>query len=426
MRQSDRQRRDARSGHEIVEHLFRHEYGRILASLLHEFGFENLRAAEDSIQEAFLRALRIWPLRGLPDNPAAWLHRVARNCTVDQLRRQGRTQGSSSDSPAKGGYSAIADASVSRNLEGTDSDLLAMMFACCSRSIPPDAQVAIILKWLSGFSTREISKALLQSEDTVAQRISRARRKLQQDSMKLILPSRRELMQRLPVVQQALYLLFNEGYTSSHGDALLRRELCFEAIRLTEKLLDSATTAQPSTFALMALFCFHAARFDTRIGGASGLLLLADQDRTRWDRRLVARGAEALKQASTGTELSRYHLEAGIASCHMAARSFAETNWKQIIYLYEQLLRLTDSPVVALNYATAVSYHRGTEAASSILSDLAGNPRIEGYYLYWAVQADFARRSGDSENATLFYRKAIELTENEAERSFLKGRLKSY
>lgn len=407
----------------LVEHLFRHEYGRILATLLKQFGAQNIKLAEDAIQEAFLRALGNWPLKGTPENPGGWLQRVAGNAVIDYLRKS-RTQSS-----GRGGFTESAgegnhpDSSSHHFVGEVQDDLLAMMFSCCSPLIPVESQVIVSLKWLSGFSTRDISKALLESEDVVSQRISRARGRMARSRIKPEIPSGRELYSCLPSVQQVLYLLFNEGYASSQSERLIRRELCFEAIRLTRHLLDCRETAQPSTYALMALFCFHAARLDTRLSDANELLLLADQDRRKWDRVLIAQGTYALRRARSGDELTRYHLEAGIASCHAAARTFDETNWEQIAALYEQLQQITRSPVVSLNYATAISYRDGLPEAEAVIARLQGNKKLERYYLYWAVLADFARRRRGFQEAIGFYRRALTLSDNVAERSFLERRL---
>jgi RNA polymerase sigma-70 factor (ECF subfamily) len=395
----------------------------MLASLLREFGLSSFKSAEDAIQEAFLRALGAWPLKGTPDNPGAWLQTVARHAMIDHLRKSACTSMNTQqnmntdDSPTDTAEESTVFAHEIKN------DVLGMMFACCSATIPESSQIILILKWVSGFSTREIGSAILEKEDTISQRLSRARKRLQEYGGELKVPTGAELRLRLPVVQQAIYLLFNEGYTASHSDTLIRRELCTEAIRLTQYLLDCRSTAEPSSHALMALFCFHAARLDSRVNAANELHLLSEQNRSEWNFSLIERGSAELEKAGSGTVLSRYHLEAGIASCHAAAKSFEETDWEGIVFFYEQLLAISRSPVVLLNYAIALSYRDGLPAANSILNELAGNSKVEDYHLYWAAKADFARRQHEFDLAEGFYAKALELTSNQVECAYLKRRL---
>ncbi len=408
-------------GGNLVEHLFRHQHGKILSTLLREFGVENAKQVEDATQEAFLKALSTWPLRGAPENPSGWLQRVARNAAIDQFRRQGRSRRLTA---VDAGQTSHVDSEPTAAFVGEVADnLLATMFACCAAEIPERSRAVIILKWLSGFSTREIARALLESESAVAQRLSRARQKLQESGGALMVPTGKELTARLPVVQQALYLLFNEGYSSSQPDALVRKELCEEAMRLTSSLLEHPACAETSTHALMALFCFHAARLATRQGGAYELLLLSEQDRGKWNKALIARGMEALRNAGRGSELSRYHLEAGIAACHIAAGSIESTNWREISYLYRELHRLTHSPVVALNLAIAVSYDQGTDAGQAVLKELVDEARLDNYCYYWAVAADFERRDGNLAGAVGLYERAHAMATNNVERQFLAGRI---
>src|SRR5262245_53409905 len=299
---------------ELVEHLFRHQAGEMLATLTHIFGLENLDLAEEVVQEALLQALRQWPFQGIPDNPRAWLVRAARNKALDLLRRQASLHRKEPELERRlrerQARTHAAHPPLAPELE---DEQLAMIFVCCDPVLPSDARVALTLKAVSGFSVAEIARAFLSEEPTIAQRLVRAKRRIQEAGIKLALPSPVHIPSRLDSVLQVLYLLFNEGYAAHTGENLVREDLCVEAIRLAQLLASRSDTSLPKVHALLALFYLQAARLETRVDGAGNLLLLAEQPRAQWDQALLARGVEHIEHAAQGAELSEYHLQAAIA-----------------------------------------------------------------------------------------------------------------
>ncbi len=409
---------------ELVEHLFRHQAGQMLATLTHIFGLENLDLAEEVVQHALLQALRLWPFRGIPDNPRAWLIRAARNKALDLLRRQAMLRGKEHELEQRlrerQERQDVADPPEAGELE---DEQLAMIFVCCDPALPAEARVALTLKAVSGFSVAEIARAFLSEETTIAQRLVRARRRIREAGITLALPSLAEIPRRLDSVLQVLYLLFNEGYGAHTGEDLVREDLCGEAIRLAQLLTSRPDTSQPKVHALLALFYSHAARFQTRVDGEGNLLLLAEQERSRWDQALLARGVAHLEQAAQGDELSEYHLQAGIAAVHATSASYDETDWTRLVGLYDQLLALSPSPVVALNRAIARSMVEGSEVALASLDELGAEPAMKNYYLLPAVRADFLRRLGRGAEAAACYREALACPCTEPERRYLLGRI---
>jgi RNA polymerase sigma-70 factor (ECF subfamily) len=409
---------------ELVEHLFRHQAGHMLATITHIFGLANLDLAEEVVQDALLQALRLWPFQGIPDNPRGWLVRAARNKALDVLRRQTTLRSKLPELEKRWSerQSQLDVAEPSAETELADEQL-AMMFACCAPALPSEARVALTLKAVSGFSVAEIARAFLSDESTIAQRLVRAKRRIREAGITLGLPSPGEISGRLDTVLQALYLLFNEGYGAHSGENLVREDLCGEAIRLAQLLASRADTGQPKVHALLGLFYLQAARLGARVDGEGELLLLADQERTRWDQDLLALGVSQLGRAAQGNELSQYHLEAAIAVVHATSRSFAETDWAQLVALYDQLLALAPSPVVALNRAIAQSMVDGPEAALVSLERLSREPALKNYHLLPAVRADFLRRLGRRAEAAACYQEALRYPCTEPERRFLLRRI---
>jgi RNA polymerase sigma-70 factor (ECF subfamily) len=400
----------------LVEHLFRHEAGRMIAGLGRRLGSAHLDLAEEAVQDALLLALRQWPFVGVPENPAAWLSRTARHCALDRLRRRAAFA-RATDRLAELVPRVAALPEPDEQLD----DQLAMIFACCHPALPSEGRVALTLKVVCGFSTAEIARAFLIDETTMAQRIVRAKRLLRETSAEFAVPPPNELAERLDSVLQVLYLLFNEGYSAHQGEDLVRHDLCNESLRLALMLTNRADTAQPKTHALVALLCFHASRLPARVDGAGELLRLADQDRSQWDRRFMFAGLRHLDRASEGNEMSAYHIEAGIAAIHAQAESDAATNWPQILWLYDRLMECRPSPVVALNRAVAVARVEGAERG---LAELAAmNGELPKYYLLHAVRADLHRQLGHDTKAAEHYRAALDCTCTEPERRFLSLRL---
>jgi RNA polymerase sigma-70 factor (ECF subfamily) len=409
---------------ELVEHLFRHQAGQMLATLTHIFGLENLDLAEEVVQEALLQALQHWRFHGIPDNPRAWLIRAARNKALDLLRRQAMLRRKEPELEERlkerQEQQEVADPPEAWELA---DEQLAMIFVCCDPALPSEARVALTLKAVSGFSVAEIARAFLSEEPTIAQRLVRAKRRIREAGITLALPSRAEIPGRLDSVLAVLYLLFNEGYGAHTGEDLVREDLCGEAIRLAELLASRPDTGIPKVHALLALFYFHAARLQSRVDGEGNLLLLAEQQRSQWDQALLARGVEHLEQAAQGDELSEYHLQAGIAAVHATSTSFAETDWPRLLELYDQLLALAPSPVVALNRAIAQSMVEGPQAALTSLDALSAEPAMKNYYLLPAVRADFLRRLGRGDEAAACYHEALTYPCTEPERRYLLRRI---
>src|SRR6266511_3941370 len=409
---------------QLVEHLFRHESAKMVATLTRIFGIEHLNLAEDVVQEALGRALQTWPYRGIPENPSAWIMRASRNLALDVIRREKVFRGKEAEIARlveAGGSSASQAMSFSEN-EIAD-DRLRLIFLCCHPVIPPEAQVALALKTLCGFSVTEISRAFLTTEAAIAKRLTRAKQKIQEARVPYEIPAGEELARRLDGVLQSLYLLFNEGYKASSGDNLVREELCREAIRLTELLAQHPAGNQPKTHALLALMLLNASRIPTRVDSEGNLLRLKEQDRTRWDQAMIARGMSHLHQSAAGEALSEYHLQAGIAACHATATNYSETDWSKILSLYDRLSEFDDSPVVALNRAVAVTNVSGSKAGLEAVRAIRDRERLGSYYLLYSVIGELEMRLNNRETAAQEFRRAFELAETKSERAFLLKRL---
>lgn len=405
---------------ELVAHLFRHKSGQIVSILTSIFGFEHLDLAEDVVQETLVKALQQWSFSGVPDNPAGWMLQTARNHALDVLRRRAVFHEKQLDIARQ--LELQLQPSEASSLFADEQ--LTLMFACCHPAFPQDAQVSLILKTLCGFSVSEIARAFLQQEGTVAQRLVRAKRRIREEKIHFELPEHGQIFARLDAVLDVLYLMFNEGYSASQGEELIRKDVCDEAIRLTFLLADHSAGDVPKTHALLALMLFHASRFATRVDTDGNLLLLADQDRSLWDRNLIGQAFAELEQAGRGSELTVHHLQAGIASCHAMAKDYDSTNWHQIVSFYDGLLQLDSSPVVKLNRAVAVSMVEGPEAGLRELEWIRDNPAMSGYYLYHATLADFHRRLGNRSQAIRHYENTRELARTQPERNFVARRLK--
>ena len=397
----------------------------MVAILTRIFGVEQLSLAEDVVQEALARALQTWPFYGVPKNPSAWIMRASRNLALDVVRRQkvfrdkeaevARLMEEGNPSP---------DTPIFAENEISD-DRLRMMFVCCHPLIPAEAQVALALNTLCGFSVTEISRAFLASEAAIAKRLTRAKQKIREARIPFEIPAGEELTRRLDGVLHSLYLLFNEGYKASSGDSLIREDLCREAIRLASLLAEHPAGNQPRTHALLALMLLNAARFPTRLDDEGNLLRLREQDRTRWDQAMIARGMFHFAQSAAGNEVSEYHLQAGIAACHCAARDYAATDWRQILELYDRLVEHDDSPVLALNRAVALAEIHGPQAGIEAVNAIQNLQSLEAYYLLYAVLGEFEARLNHAHAAAAHFRKSLQLAEIKSERAFLSKRLES-
>lgn len=399
--------------------LFRRSAGRIVAALTRALGPERLDLAEEMVQEAMLEALRRWPYKGIPDNPAGWLYRVARNRALDALRRNAtlsrRLEALPPDDLHVGGEAPVAD--PLRDAE------LRLVFLCCHPAVPPLSQVALTLTIASGFNASEIAAALLAKPAAVRQRIVRAKRRLREADIPFELPPPEALPERLSPVLRVLYLVFNEGYWAHGGEDLVRPELCGEAIRLGELLARASETERPEVHALLALFWLQASRLAAREDGPGGLVLLEDQDRSRWDAGAIARGLRHLDRAASGESLTTYHLEAGIAACHAVAPSAEATDWPRVLELYDELAARAPTPIVLLNRAVAVAMVDGPDRGVESLDRLAGRPGLRHYPLFPATRAELLARAGRPEAAAIAYREALAATRSGVQRRFLERRL---
>lgn len=388
----------------LVEHFFRHEYGRLVAQLVRKIGLRHLEIVEDAVQAALASALVAWVDGGIPQEPGAWLYRTACNHLVGVLRRDAgrlRILARAADELA----SPAEDARTAYFPHEVRDDLLRMLFVCCDEAIPRDSRLVLALKTLCGFSTSEIALRLFTSDANVHKRLQRARERLRDSSAEqLVSPPIEALASRLPSVHEVLYLLFNEGYLSSQPDLAIRRDLCEEAVRLTTLLAEHELGAVPETFALLALMHFHSARLSSRVDGDGALLLLEEQDRTQWDVARIGVATAWLARSATGEVLSRYHAEAGIAAEHCLSPSFSETRWPQIASLYEMLEQCAPSPLHTLNRAVAVAEWKGPTAALALLARMSPPTWLEESYLWHAVQSDLHRRAGQREG---FYRHRV-------------------
>jgi RNA polymerase sigma factor (sigma-70 family) len=412
---------------QLVEHLFRREAGKMVAILTGIFGIEHLNLVEDVVQEALSRALQTWPYYGIPKNPTAWLMQTAKNLAVDLIRREHRFREKQPDVIATlEQWAANPVEGDSRLLESEIADdHLRMMFVCCHPLIPTEAQVALALKTLCGFNVTEISRAFLTTEAATAKRLTRAKQKIREAQIPFEIPTGEELARRLDSVLQSLYLLFNEGYKASSGKKLVREELCHEAIRLTGLLAQHPTGNRPKTHALLALMLLNSARISTREDDEGNLLRLDEQERTQWDQAMIARGMFHLAQSAAGEEITEYHLQAGIAACHDAAKDYESTDWRQILSLYDRLVEFDDSPVVALNRAIAVAKVHGPQAGLETVGAIRDLDTLESYYLLYAVRGEFEMRLNHPEAAAEQFRKSLQLAETKSERMFLSKRLQS-
>ncbi|MGH7951179.1 MAG: RNA polymerase sigma factor [Limisphaerales bacterium] len=408
-----------------VEHLFRNEAGKIVAALTGIFGIEHLTLAEDVVQETLARALQTWPFYGVPKNPAAWIMRASRNLALDFVRRQKSFRDKEPEIiRLLENENHAPDMAILSEQEISD-DRLRMMFVCCHPQIPADAQAALALKTLCGFGVTEIVRAFLTTDAAVAKRLVRAKQKIRDAKIPFEIPTGTELASRLDGVLQSLYLLFNEGYKASAGDKLVREDICAEAIRLADLLAKHPAGNLPKTHALLALMLLNAARTMARVDDEGNLLRLREQDRTKWNQPMIARGMFHLTQSAAGGEISEYHLQAGIAACHGAVKNYASTDWPQILSLYDRLLECDGSPVVALNRAVALAEVRGPQAGIDAVNAIPDLKALESYYLFHAVMGDFEWQLNRLPIAAAHFQRALQLAEIKSEQKFLEKRLQA-
>ena len=406
---------------EILEQVFREEYGRIIATLIRNSGSFDL--AEEALHEAFLTAASNWERDGLPRNPAAWLTTVAHRKLVDAVRRD-KTH---TDKQAEIEYETtrlqpyVEPASLEENVQYPD-DRLRLIFTCCHPSLGRDAQVALTLRTLGGLTTTEIAHAFLLPETTMAQRLVRAKQKIRLARIPYEVPRLERIAERLAAVQAVIYLIFNEGYAASAGDGLVRNDLCAEAIRLGRVLCELLPN-EPENTGLLALMLLQDSRRHARVNDQGELVTLEQQDRSLWDRAEIDEGIRLLETALASGRPGNYQLQAAIAAVHCESRSADETDWRQIVALYEALMRISSSPVVALNHAAAVAMSEGYEQGLRLIEATGESGKLDNYYLYHAARADLLRRLNRFDDAHAEYQTALSLTTNRVEQNYLRKRL---
>lgn len=409
------------SARSMVDKLFRHESGKLIAVLTKTFGPKNLELAEDIVQDTLLKALEYWKFHGIPDNPSGWLFTVARNKALDVIRRENHKKEFADDLSVflKSEYSAGITLASLINEHEIQDEQLRMMFVCCHPSLTEDGQVALILKTLCGFSVSEIAKAFLTNEETITKRLYRAREQFRKENVRFEMPLSVDLPSRLDSVLTAIYLLFNEGYNSSSSDLVIREDLIEESLRLTYFLVNQPATRQPNVLALMALFCFHAARLHSRINEHHHLLTLRHQDRSKWNKDLIEQGKSFLNQACEGENLSPYHIEAAIVFEHCNAPDFASTPWKKILDLYDLLYQLKPNAMVALNRSVIIAEINGPSSGLKALEKIQDLEALKNYYLLPAVQGEFYFKLGNKKEAIKNWELAVTLTSSHAEKELL-------
>ena len=408
------------------DHLFRREAGRMVAALTRLFGVHNLALAEDVVQDAFVRALEVWKLRGVPENPSAWLMATAKNRALDILRRErtARTYAPELSRLLESEWTLTPVVEEAFGESAIRDDQLRMMFSCCHPQLPEIAQVALILNILCGFGVNEVAAAFLTGHAAMEKRIARGKKVLA-SSKRLFDLSHSDaqlLPQRLSAVQRALYLLFNEGYHGAHPELAVRADLCVEAMRLGELLLAHPTTATPATRALVALMCLNAARMPARVDASGKLSALYEQDRRLWDGALIAKGEALLDHSATGTTITEFHIEAGIASLHARATSLQNTSWPMIVSLYDTLMTIRPSPVVALSRAIAIAQHEGAERGLAEIAAIEQAERLADYPFYFAALGELEHQRGNSTVAREHFLCAIARARNPLERRFFERR----
>jgi RNA polymerase sigma-70 factor (ECF subfamily) len=416
---------DILDGGDYNYYSFRHESGKLVSVLTRVFGIHNLEMAEDVVQDTLLKALSQWKIKGVPDDPSAWLFTVARNKVLDNIRKEKRHKAFSSEIShlLQSEYTLVPTVMEIISDHEIGDDLLRMMFTCCHPSLPFESQVAMILKTLCGFSVAEVSKAFVTSPDNIEKRLYRARQQFRTRKIAFEIPRMDELDNRLDNVLLAIYLLFNEGYSSTQHEKLIREDLLGEAMRLAQLLVGHSVTRSPKVWALLALMCFTNARKSSRLDLEGNILLLRDQDRGQWDQNLIQLGMTYLTRSAEGKDISKYHIEAAIAFEHCTARSYEETNWTNILHYYDLLYQVNPTPVVALNRAIVVSEVEGPARAISGILSIPGIESLQHYHLLYSTLGQLYSQTEEREKARDCFEKALTLTQSKLEQKLLLEKL---
>ena len=404
-----------------IEQVFREEYGRIIATLIRVSGSFDL--AEEALQEAFVVAVSKWELEGSPDNPGAWLTTVAHRKLLDALRRD-RTR---TDKHAELTYESsrlqpYVEPEMFEDVVEYSDDRLRLIFTCCHPSLTREAQVALTLRTLGGLTTTEIAHAFLVPEATLAQRLVRAKQKIRLAGIPYEIPSLDRIADRLLAVRAVIYLIFNEGYTASAGQSLIRNDLCAEAIRLG-RVLCELLPDEPENLGLLALMLLQDSRREARVNEQGELVTLEEQDRSLWNAAEIEEGVNLVQKALRLRRVGSYQLQAAIAAVHAEARAADQTDWRQIVALYEELMRITSSPIVALNHAAAVAMADGCEKGLALIDAICAGGALQNYYLFHASRADLLRRLHRFDEAVAAYEVALSLTTNEIEQNYIRRRI---
>ena len=409
----------------LVDHLFRHQSGKMVAVLTRIFGSENLDLAEDVVQDSLIEAIKLWTYKGIPDNPSAWLFKVAKNKALNIINREKYKRQYSSDVAHFLQSEWTFEPALSHLFSEQEilDDQLRMMFTCCHPSITTDSQVALTLKTLCGFSIQEISKAFLTTDENVNKRLARARKKIRKEKISFEVPTGKNLEKRLQAVLETIYLLFNEGYSASTGDDLIRYEVCEEAMRLTEIIAEHPSIENKSdVFALLSLMQLNASRFKARQDDKGNILTLDKQNRLLWDYSLMEKGFENLEKSADNL-ISSYHILATISAYHCSAINYSETDWQSILSLYDKLVQIDNSPIVSLNRAIALSKVSGSKKAIDELKKIEEIPSIKLNHLFYSTKAEFQIELNQFDKAADTLEKAIELAPMKSEKTLLQKKL---
>ena len=400
----------------VLNHFFRHEYGKLTSRITHLVGTDNIQQAEDIVQDVIEKAFEVWKIKGVPENPEGWLYTAARNKTIDYLRQAKKQNFLTLEKLVDQSFPEV-------HREDPDDQQIRMMFVCCHPSLSEESQVALMLKTLSAFSVAEIARAFITNEETIAKRLYRAKEQFRNDPVSFELPDATDLLPRLDSVLKTIYLIYHEGFHSTHHATPIREELIEEAIRLLSIIIEHPVGKQPQSLALMALFCFHTARIPARMDHHDQILTLPEQDRSRWNQEMIRAGENFLSQASRGDTISRYHLEAAIAFEHCSAKHYSNTRWDRILKYYDLWLTIQPDPVIQLNRMVALAEVRGAADALKEL-DLLLNDKLKDYYLYYAIAAELHTRLNNPLDAKINWEQARMRTQSPREIELIDRKLK--